>query len=404
MSRVLRLSEQQAAIHIWSTSTDRQQTRQLECGGDGTGSMWLATPDTVATRFPYAHWRLATRYRLALTLAPPAAACCVPRADHTPCDMQIDPWGDHQLVCKAGPARLRPHKALQHKLGQLLTASGADVDYERPVPDMYRLRADGTVQEEILDLVATYPAIVGYWAIDVSIRAPQAARSADTNTRCGVPSTAGAAEKARRYGCDVLPLFYEPGGRLGTAGIDSLRVMATAAAAAGRHTGGRPLWQLWRTQLECALLFAVADVFLLGLGHGASTMCPGRRLAPTAGTTHGARQARAAREELHGPAAEAEALLGDPRRLSADPAGRVHSIACSSSEPAAVRCVGSLAAGATLARLESPSSAGAVGAGMETTARGHEAVRSTASSARLPLALGGRLAGAGAVAGADAPA
>ena len=71
---------------------------------------------------------------------------------------------------------MRPHRALQRKLGQLLANSGANVDYERPVPDMYRIRSDGTIQEAILDLVATFPATVGYWAVDVSIRAPQAAR------------------------------------------------------------------------------------------------------------------------------------------------------------------------------------------------------------------------------------
>ena len=78
MSRVLRLSEQQAAIRIWSTSTERQQTRQLECGGDGTGSLWLVTPDTTTTRLPDAHWRIATRYRLALTLAPPCRSVLRP--------------------------------------------------------------------------------------------------------------------------------------------------------------------------------------------------------------------------------------------------------------------------------------------------------------------------------------
>ena len=44
------------------------------------------------------------------------------------------------------------------------------------------------------------------WTIRLGFKAPQAARYADTNVRCGVPSTAGAAEKARRYGCDVLPI------------------------------------------------------------------------------------------------------------------------------------------------------------------------------------------------------
>ena len=360
MSRTLRLTEQQAAIRVWSTSEPRQQARMLECGGEGTGSFWLATPDCTALRMPDAHWRIATRYRCGLPLAPLHTACCVPRADLTTCGVCVDSWGDHLLMCKAGPARLRPHRAIQRRLGQLLGAAGANVDFERPVPDMYRLRPDGSVQEAILDVVATFPGTTGYHAIDVSIRATQATRYAATAATAGVPSAAGALEKVRRYGADVLPVVFEPGGRLCDTGLASLRMLATAANdASQRAGGGRPLWQTWRTHLESALLFALADVMLLGLGLQAARTCPGRRVTPAAAAEH-----------------LATAVLGARR-------GRR-----TGSCPEAARTDGAGMEGVPTATLDSPSSACAVRGGTGRKAGPSEATRSTFPSPPLGTALG----------------
>ena len=73
---MLRLTEQQAAIRMWKASEPQLQTRLLECGGEGTGSFWLATPDCTTLRMPDAHWRIATRYRCGLPLAPPHSLLC----------------------------------------------------------------------------------------------------------------------------------------------------------------------------------------------------------------------------------------------------------------------------------------------------------------------------------------
>ena len=214
----------------------------------------MAGPDCAALRIPDAHWRAAARYRCGLTLAPPHTACCVPQADLSPCGAAVDIWGDHLLLCKAGPALLRLHRAVQRMLGQLLMSTGANVKYERPVSDFYRLRQGGTVQEAILDLVVTFPGDVGYYAVDVSIRATQASRYGGAASWAGVPSAAGALEKVRRYGTDVLPVVFEPGGRLGDGGLDALQTLSRAASAATtRREGGRPLWQMWRTHIECAV-------------------------------------------------------------------------------------------------------------------------------------------------------
>ena len=84
---------------------------------------WLP-PKCLALRLPDARWRVANCHRLALTLTPWGTACCIQRADSPPGEMPIDAWGDHILVCKGGPARLRPQRALHRKLGHLLSMAG----------------------------------------------------------------------------------------------------------------------------------------------------------------------------------------------------------------------------------------------------------------------------------------
>ena len=145
-------------------------------------------------------------------------------------------------------------------------------------------------------------------------------------------------EKVRRYGSDVLPIVFEPGGRLRDSGLASLRTLAAAAHSACNRIGwGRPLWQTWRTQLECAMQFALADVMLLGLGHQAVRTCPGRRVTPAAAAEH-----------------LAAAVCGAARRVEG---------ACGS--PVAERTDGARMEGVPIAAPDSPSSARAVRGGDE---------------------------------------
>ena len=69
---------------------------------------------------------------------------------------------------------------------------------------------DGLIQEAILDLVITFPAAVGYYAIDVSIHAPHAERYAGAASRPGLAVELGVAEKARRYGPTSCRWFSSP--------------------------------------------------------------------------------------------------------------------------------------------------------------------------------------------------
>ena len=75
------MTELAAAAALWHEGDTRLRTRMLECGGPGTGTMWTAVPDSAVLRWPDAHWRYATRFRLALPLAPVGTTCSIPRAD-----------------------------------------------------------------------------------------------------------------------------------------------------------------------------------------------------------------------------------------------------------------------------------------------------------------------------------
>eukprot|EP00973_Karenia_brevis_P041529 5747730-Karenia_brevis.AAC.1 len=64
----------------------------------------------------------------------------------------------HPFVCKSGPARLGPHRSLCHTLARMLRKSGAHVDMESSVPQLYTYDEYGNCDSEsILDDVSSHP-------------------------------------------------------------------------------------------------------------------------------------------------------------------------------------------------------------------------------------------------------
>ena len=72
------------------------------------------------------------------------------------CGALIDEAGLHALLCRAGPARFRAHKALILALTRELQRVGAFVDVERNCPQLYKKLSDGSWQEARLDLVVRF--------------------------------------------------------------------------------------------------------------------------------------------------------------------------------------------------------------------------------------------------------
>ena len=223
-------------------------------------------PDRREVTLPDPHWRIAFRMRLGMSVVPPGARCQLRRSDGALCLAQLDPGALHAHLCKIGPARLRPHRAVARVLGRVLRQAGANIDYERVLPHL-QVPERESGQEPTLDVVATWPTLLEQHAVDVTIRCPGAARYGPVAEEAGGTATQAEGEKRDRYGAEVMPLAFETWGRLGPSSCQALRVLAAAARTLAvdprdcRNTEAK-----WRLELEAALCFALADVALLAAG------------------------------------------------------------------------------------------------------------------------------------------
>ena len=274
LSEALRVLEVVAAARLWADAGDCR-VRLASCGGEGVGKLWGAVPDRREVILLDPHWRIAFRMRLGMPIAEQGARCQQRRADERPCLCPLDPEALHAHLCKAGPARLRPHRAMARALGRVVRTAGGHVDYERAMPHLEAPAAQQG-QEAVLDVVITWPTLLEQHAVDVTIRCPVAARYNPGAAVPGCTAEQGEAEKRDRYGHQVMPLAFETWGRLGDKGIAAMKVLAAAArtlASDPRDT--RNLLARWRLELEAALSFAQADVMLLAAGSKAHVVRDG---------------------------------------------------------------------------------------------------------------------------------
>ena len=165
---------------------------------------------------------------------------------------------------------MRIHNAVAGTLARELRATGGHVDVERAMPAMSVVRADGTIEEAIMDVTVWWPGALEWYGIDATVRFAGASRYVGAQRRAGAAAAQAEKEKVRRYGRDVLPLAYEAGGRLGPGSESTLQRLADAAVTS---TSGllsrRGILAQWRRRLEASLLFASADAVLCATGRGA---------------------------------------------------------------------------------------------------------------------------------------
>ena len=269
-SRIFRHLDALSAARLWSGLGVARREGLLSAGGAGAGALWIQMPSASADWFPSSFFRTASLRRLGALGAPRGATCRIPRRgeDGTEvCGRPLDSTLSHPQLCKEGPARMRPRRALAHALARVLRACRAEVDIERVVPELVRVGDTGAVQEAVMDLVATFPGSVRPLYIDVTIRCPHAARYVRAATTPGQAAAAAVADKRSRYGTDVLPVVFETYGRAAPETVRSLELIAAHAGCCLRDSWAAPrLVPRWRATLERIVQFAAADIDLLALG------------------------------------------------------------------------------------------------------------------------------------------
>ena len=180
----------------------------------------------------------------------------------------------HPHVCKAGPARLRPHRAVMTTCKHALRKAGAEVDLERALPYLYVVSPGGIVTKAILDVVVSIPGCISTVPIDVTIRCPHAVRNATgISTAAVLPAVAareGELERLSRYDDTVVPLSLETYGRLGPNSETRMRQLTATIASSdvmSRFACGRDFLAHWRCEIERTLLWNMADIVLISFGH-----------------------------------------------------------------------------------------------------------------------------------------
>jgi len=232
------------------------------------------------------HFRMSMQLRLALVQLPRGALCQLSRATDIDdkCLVEMTDPCIHPHLCTRGPARQRPHRALMVSMKKVLERAGAEVDLERAMPALYRMDSEGKVTEAILDAVIIPPGCPSSTPVDVTIRCPHAQR---TNKRASVvPSIAadeGESDKFNRYGRSVLPLALETYGRMGHKSLHTVTFLANhvvAATVASRFHRGSDFIAALRLDLERSLLWSIADVTLLSIGHSCQIWRSNHRPGP----------------------------------------------------------------------------------------------------------------------------
>lgn len=183
------------------------------------------------------------------------------------CLEPLDEHGKHIHLCKAGPARLRPHRGLANVLAAELRRVGSHTDVERACPQLFQENDNGCIHEAILDVVYHAPGEGFQRMIDVTIRCPHAQRYEHVNCIAGVATYAGEKDKKSRYDSSVLAISFEIYGRLGSLSISNLRMIALDLALLANYKRS-PAWYYDRLRfsLERALVHEISDMVILALG------------------------------------------------------------------------------------------------------------------------------------------
>eukprot|EP00973_Karenia_brevis_P040624 5618793-Karenia_brevis.AAC.1 len=91
---------------------DYHKETMLSAGGKMVGKVWSKIPRSSSNWIDNDHFRMGLLLRLGEVRPPQGAMCQITAANGEQCLRQMDSTCVHPLLCKKGPARLRPHRAI----------------------------------------------------------------------------------------------------------------------------------------------------------------------------------------------------------------------------------------------------------------------------------------------------
>ena len=126
-----------------------------------SGSLWSEIPTNPNDFFDGSHFIHATRRRLSVVQVPAGCQCHLTDSSGVNpqrCWKTLDPHLTHPTTtCEKGPAKNRMHNFVKAGLAACLRTAGAEVDVERCIPELSRIGPDDTIEDAVMDVVASFP-------------------------------------------------------------------------------------------------------------------------------------------------------------------------------------------------------------------------------------------------------
>lgn len=267
--RIMRGLQALQAVGLHSRLPYFQREVFLSAGGLGTGKFFSIVPFRPNLFAANAHSRMIVLLRLGVVSVPDGSVCCMPKSDTKVGDFCLEPLSlpvTHPHLCKCGPARLRPHRALSTVIANDAKRAGGHVNIERACPQLYETNDSGNIVEAILDVVFHFPGGPAQRMIDITIRCPHAAQYRDCDTVAGVAAASGVKDTLDRYGPAVACVAFETYGRVAKSSTNHLRSIAFDFTKEFSRAGPGVVYNRLRWSLERALFFEIADITMLALG------------------------------------------------------------------------------------------------------------------------------------------
>ena len=244
----------------------------LSSSGPTAGTSFVAPLSMPGVHYTDRQWAAAVRWRLGIRNCGPAAVCKNLTLKQESCAEELDPDGDHAVMCGTGPLRNLRHDCLADIYAGIFDEIGAVARREVYVPELSRAK------EAWLDVWGFGVPELPDALLDITVRHPRSSRYMPSAARAYGHAADEAHEKAKKYlsanGRRGIAVAHETWGRLGSSAEHLLSACAGVASRRAHRRGRLPGGCLnrWRAQLDAALHRNVAAQ-LSAAWHG----LPGKR-------------------------------------------------------------------------------------------------------------------------------
>ena len=256
-----KVAESKAAAH------QRHLVRLRSAAGDGLHGWVEECPKTESLSLNDSEFNFAVRWRMGLAVVRPGLCQLHSKDDTDWCCRQLDPHGDHAVICHKGKGRYRMHGALCKCISRFARESQVEAENEEVCPQLLKGEpgaADAIEARLDVHLWAAGDQLYEEW-VDVTTTHPWAKRQRQVAEReDGIAADKAEERKLTRYGSGtggvrVAPAAFELWGRIGNSCHSILLRLAAQKCRSATEGSPQRILRRWLAEMGVALYRAMAE-------------------------------------------------------------------------------------------------------------------------------------------------